>query len=416
VHAPDYPEALEVWWLSCAARLVADEAATEEARWSVLAAALARLCEGFTSDRAAGLAGYAARDDDLAAYGLFYFPQSYVRMRLLLAETEARGAAATVDRPLRVLDLGAGLGAATAAAAAHAAATRPDAAVEIVAVDRAPAALALLRAWFGDLAPALFPCARLETRAADAASPTAAEAGPWDLVLASMTVNEIFEHRTEADLRAWAEDLLERLAPDGRLIICEPGTPASARRLQTLRDAWAAEGSVTVLAPCPHHAPCPMLVDPGAWCHDVRRWNAPASAWRINRHTHLALDVLRFSLLAVEKTPRAAEAAEATEAAPDAARLVAPPFATAGRIVFRGCAANGALETYETLTRALSREARQELAALERGDRVRWTLERRLGDGRWRASVADHTPSDAAAAPNGASPAGTSPCGGAMGH
>jgi len=381
--APAYPEALERWWLRRAADAVGARGSEAE-RWSAMESALAELCAAFTTERAAGLGGYSERPEALAAYGLYYFPQSYARMRRLLAEAGPAPADADAGGPpLRALDLGAGAGAAAAAAAAHWTELAPRRPLEIVAADRAPAALAALRALFDEVGGALWPRARAAVRVADIADPAAAaEGGPWDVMLVSLALNELFEGRPAADAQAWVCALLPRLAPGGRLVVCEPGTPPAARRLQFLRDAIAADGRWTIRAPCPHGAPCPMRSDPRAWCHDVRRWPPPPAARRINRRLRLPLHLLRHSLLIVENAPAPRPPAGA---APTPARLVAPPFETAGRVVFRGCAATGALETYETLTRGLDRAARARLAGLERGDVVAWDLERRLGDGRWRA-------------------------------
>ena len=379
----DYPDALERWWLRRAAAVVG-ACGSDAQRWAAMESALAELCAAFTSDRAGSLAGYFERPEALAAYGLYYFPQSYARLRRLLAEAGAEAAPAAADRrPRRILDLGAGSGAAAAAAAAHATQIAPERPLEITAADRATAALDAFRALFDEAVPALWPRARVALRATDIADPAAAARGePWDWILVSMSLNELFEGWPETAALAWVQALLERLTPGGQLLICEPGTPAAARRLQWIRDAIAADGRWRIRAPCPHRAPCPMRRDPDAWCHDVRRWTPPAAARRINRRLHLPLELLRYSLLVVEN---AADPNPPAAAAASPARLVAPPFATAGRVVFRGCAANGALETYETLTRGLDRAARASLTALERGDVIAWDLERRLGDGRWRA-------------------------------
>lgn len=378
-----YPDVLERWWLHRAADAVHARGG-EEARWTALEAALAQLCAAFTSDRSGSLAKYSSHPETIAAYGLYYFPQSFVRMRHVLTESgtppSLSGAAAT---PMRVLDLGAGVGAASAAVAAHLAETHPSRPATIVAVDRAPLALEALRGLFADVGRRLWPATPVTTRCADISSVAdATDGGPWDGILVSFALNELFEGRDDRAALTWVRALLGQLTPGGRLFVCEPGTPVAARRLQVLRDALAAEGRWTLCAPCPHRAPCPMLPDPSAWCHDVRSWTPPPAARRLNRRLHLPLDVLRYSLLVMENTP---ESRPAVAEAPSPARLVAPPFLTAGRVVYRGCAATGVLETYETLTRGRDRAARERLTSRERGDIVEWALERRLGDGRWRA-------------------------------
>ena len=54
-----------------------------------------------------------SKDPELTlGYGLFYFPQSFLRIQFPLVEILERGWNPPVDRPIRILDLGAGVGAA----------------------------------------------------------------------------------------------------------------------------------------------------------------------------------------------------------------------------------------------------------------------------------------------------------------
>lgn len=79
------------------------------------------------------------------------------------------------------------------------------------------------------------------------------------------------------------QQLWERTAAGGVLLLVEPGTPAGAAHIQRARTqlleaaagAAAAGGSgasqAHVVAPCPHDGTCPMEGRP-SWCHFVQRF------------------------------------------------------------------------------------------------------------------------------------------------
>lgn len=79
-----------------------------------------------------------------------------------------------------------------------------------------------------------------------------------DLVLASYALAEI----SAADLDRVVANLWS--ACDGLLALVEPGTPAGYARILTARSALI-EAGAAVVAPCPHHAECPLA--PPDWCH-----------------------------------------------------------------------------------------------------------------------------------------------------
>lgn len=111
-----YPGALESWWLAEAARrMQLKDPAEVLARLEPL---VSELSDSFTTERAAGFAAYARRPFAWLAYSLFYFPQTFMRMRWIAQEAVCRLQPAPPpdrQRPLRVLDLGSGTGAASAA-------------------------------------------------------------------------------------------------------------------------------------------------------------------------------------------------------------------------------------------------------------------------------------------------------------
>ncbi len=361
-----YPAELETFWLERASRFLAT--AEPAAVLDRVRPEVARLSDLFTVARPGAFHRYG--DEELArlAYGLFFFPQTYVRTRMVMRECLSGNRwSPPADRPVQVLDLGAGLGAGLLAAA-HELAGRP---LALSALDHAAGSLEALQALF---AQQRLP---VETRAGQLLAPLAGSSC-WDLILCSFALNEALEDQPDTALPAWARGLLERLHPGGLLVLVEPALDAAAERLEALRDALAAEGTGRIIAPCLHHLPCPLRQEGRVYCHEVRRWRMPDSVAYLNRKLFRDLQVLKFCFLAVLNAGRDALAPD-----PARVRLVAPVDEQNGKLVTRGCAADGQAHTYEVLNRNLSCGERAALCALERGTRLCWPGPlQRLGDGR----------------------------------
>jgi SAM-dependent methyltransferase len=183
---------------------------------------------------------------------LFFFPRD-----------AAKGAAAVRDlpapagRPLRILDLGAGLGATTLGALR----TWGLPPAQITAVEADPdacAALPEVLAGLGEL--------RVIRGTLDDAL-----TGTWDLILFGQVLCELQRSRPAEERVATHAALLARarglLAADGAVVVVEPALRVGTRHLQSVRDALAADG-IQAFAPCTHGAPCPMLPRQGDWCHE----------------------------------------------------------------------------------------------------------------------------------------------------
>lgn len=366
----DYPVELATWWLAAARR---ETGLDEDACLMSLEADVAQLSDLFTTDRPATFRDYAADTRLRLAYGLFFFPQTFIRVRLIAREWLA-AAGVPKARPLRVLDLGCGTGASTLAVA-HA--LQPHA-LNLTAVDHSPESLACLGRIFADLAP-LWPDATLATRVGHAAQDGLS--GPFDLIVASFVLNELFPPPGDQACQTWLAAQLARLAPDGALMIVEPAGQATSPRLQRLRNMLAFGGMARILAPCPHNRPCPMIGAACGWCHDVRRWRVPDTVNRLNRRLFRSVHDLKHSLLVLTR-PDAAVPPTPWHGDPACFRMIGPMSRVKGRLVTRGCCGDGALRDVELMTRGMTRPQENVLTGWDRGDRVRATHARLLGDGR----------------------------------
>lgn len=279
--------------------------------------------------RAGGTSAAVIRGEaDALAYALSRLPATYAACAVALAEA-ARLAPGFA--PARLLDAGAGPGAATWAAA------------ETWDLDHVT--------WLDASAPFLELAARLgregpkplrapEVLVADLASP-----GPWpraDLVTASYALAEIAPERQREVVRAlWA-------ASEGLLVLVEPGTPAGYGRILAAREALIADGA-DILAPCPHAEACP-LASPD-WCHFSVR--LPRSRdHRLMKAAEVPFEDEKFAYLI---------AARAGVAPRDRrARVLAPPRAGKGATVFKLCGPQG-LES-----RAVARRDKAAFGAVRR--------------------------------------------------
>jgi hypothetical protein len=146
----------------------------------------------------------------------------------------------TLPAPRRVLDMGAGTG-----AASRVTRTRwPEA--EVVSVDRV-AGPGIVRA---DVTRGLRP---------------SGVGGTFDLIVAAHLLNELpldLEGRTRLVL-GWCRELL---ADQGAVVLVEPALRATSRALLGVRDRLIAAG-LFVEAPCLWQGPCPALVRERDFCH-----------------------------------------------------------------------------------------------------------------------------------------------------
>jgi hypothetical protein len=215
-----------------------------------------------------------------------------------------------LDRPLRVLDLGAGLGASTWGLARALKAAGASGGVDATWIDTDAEALelgaALLRARVGAADAVEI---RLQSRAGALGS--ASGLGRFDVVLLGQVLSELDvaspdEVRLPRHVELVRSLLVDRCVEDGAggaLVVIEPALRDRARHLHRVRDALAATG-VPVFAPCLHSAPCPALARETDWCHEDLEVDLPAWLWPVARAAGLRREGLTFSYLVLHRGGR----------------------------------------------------------------------------------------------------------------
>lgn len=165
-----------------------------------------------------------------------------------------------------------------------------------------------------------------------------------DLVILSYSVGELTHSGMMALIeKSWKAAQL--------LVIIEPGTPAGFERIRLIRRQLIELGGHLV-APCPHHAACPMTEKD--WCHFAARVERSSFHRRLKGGT-LPYEDEKFSYVAASKT---------TYPLPSA-RILRAPLHRSGHSVFTLCTEEGVKQA--TVSKRTPEEYKQ-ARKLEWGD------------------------------------------------
>jgi ribosomal protein RSM22 (predicted rRNA methylase) len=355
-----------------------------------LAPAVAELSRAYN----AGLAEGKRTKLPIDARSAFSFPRDVPKGAAAVRELVVSGALAIPsDRPLRVIDLGAGLGAMTwglvRALAAHGATGR----VEALLVDEDKDVLAraeeIGRAARTVLGPGPIEL-EITTRVLSLASiaplvrPRAI--APADVVLLGQVLSEIDPANVDTrieDHASLVRTILGTLvAADGALVIVEPALRDRTRHLHAIRDRLLASGplpdadgaSVSVFAPCLHAKSCPALAHETEWCHEDLAVDLPPWVVPLARAAGLRWQGLTFSYLVLRKDgrvllPRSSSNRE--DASPRYRfRIISDPIVTKGKSELFVCEDSGNRSRIRRLDRDEGKEKGAAFGDLRRGDVV----------------------------------------------
>ncbi len=285
----------------------------------------------------------------LSAYLQYFLPVNLAKIRSLLEELPRDGTRKQEDRPLRVLDVGAGPGTASLAVLEwwldHG---RNPSEMNVIALDHSRSALSVARSLWRVVAGtkqatgATFGVhlGDLE-RQTEVQRALAACGGQTDLILVGNVLNESFTNDRDPVGRRVkiVARLLQHLVDVGSLIIVEPALREPTRALHALRDRVVGEGLATVYSPCLHDHACPAMLHPEDWCHEERHWQPPASVVAFDRKVGFIKDALKFSYLVLRKDGRTI-----VPRAPTLIRVVSEQRRFKGELRVWGCGETGRRE------------------------------------------------------------------------
>jgi ribosomal protein RSM22 (predicted rRNA methylase) len=285
-------------------------------------------------------------DAERAAYLVVRAPATFAAVTAALDELRARRPECPVKR---VLDVGAGPG-----AASWAALTMFDEVKEITLVERDRGFAALGREILDAAAPARPQTTAITWKQVDLGRDWVSrgdgdgDSATYDLVLISYALGELI-----ADVRARVLDAAWRAtSADGALVVVEPGTP---RHFQGVLDTrtWLLTHGATIVAPCPHAAACPMAAA-GDWCHFSARVPRSKEHRRLKGGS-LSYEDEKFSYLIATRSVMPASSPS---------RIVRHPYVEKGRITLTRCTTDATIATTP-----ISRHDRE---AFRRARKARW--------------------------------------------
>lgn len=262
---------------------------------------------------------------EAVAYSLVRMPATFGAVSSALEN----GRSALPDRPLTLLDVGAGSGAASWAADGQLELA------EVTCLERETAMRQLGQELMRVGSPAL---KNAYWKKFDIVLETFP--GQADLVIASYLLNELSDLQIKkAALRLWE-------ASKEALLLVEPGTPVGFRQLKELRDLLL-QSDAHIAAPCPGDCPCPLSDED--WCHFTCRV-ARSRIHRILKSGDAPYEDEKFSYLLLTKNT----------CTPAQSRVLRHPRVDTGRITLQLCTAEGlCCRTFRKKDGSLYRQARK---------------------------------------------------------
>ncbi|HUJ17423.1 MAG TPA: small ribosomal subunit Rsm22 family protein [Nitrospirota bacterium] len=304
-----------------------------------LAESVKQLSKLLTSDRESLPAAYLKDPQLRTAYLRYYLPANMKKVHLALTDLSLHPEWLLSRPRLRVLDLGAGPGTALLGLLAFFAQRQQRPSITCVAVDRVAENLRIAEDLFNSYRTNKKLDASLKTIRGDIESAEFAAEEPFDLVIFSNVLNELFpfdEDRTARRIDIVNTALSKSLAEGGSCIIIEPALRETSRDLLEVRDGLLQQGFF-VFSPCLIGTKCPACENPRDWCHEDIPWDPPQLIKQIDKLAGLRKDSLKFSYLVLRKDSRSLS----DMFGPDAYRVVSEPLITKGKIEFYLCGLEG---------------------------------------------------------------------------
>lgn len=375
-RADYYPRSLETYWVNQVVKAFPEDFRDDALR--KLHEPIQSLSDLFTRDRPKTYKDYGNADAALLGYGIFYYPQTWTRCRFPLIEAaELRGWRAPTSRPVKVLDIGAGMGAASSSLAQLCIQRYGSPSAEITMVDHSSQALAQTHALRAAMESEGLSIS-LTTRRADLRSREALpkpKESTFDIIVISFALNEAFGEHKEKQAVAWLRKLKPLLNEGGLLLLIEPAQRVQSECLHRISDALVKSAVFHAWGPQLHNGPCPAHYDGKYWSHEVREWTPPQSLKEVNKHLWRSVETLKFSY-----TLLGTHAPNDFEASPSFFRLASPMSKMKGHYLATGIATDGQKYTYDIPTRGYNKDELTQLEAIERGDVIEVAELEKLSD------------------------------------
>ncbi len=231
----------------------------------------------------------------LVAKVMYFLISDAPKVFLILRELYERYGSKPYDL-LRVVDVGAGVGATSAGLLLSLDPAKVQA-VRLHGFDADERALRMWKVIVREVAKLAGVALESESQVTDLTqSSEVSTTRSFDLCLAQAVVNELPFAAAEADrLRT---DWILNWATRGTTIVIEPALRETTRKLHAARDSILADGRAVVLAPCLHLERCPMLAAGDRdWCHEMRQWNPTPRVAKVQALTRRRDERTKYSFI-----------------------------------------------------------------------------------------------------------------------
>lgn len=261
-----------------------------------------RISDGFTQDRRKMKSNYYETKEARSGYLLYFHLANVQRVLAVLKEMFSEG---LPQKPLRVLDMGAGMGAVAWALKVYS--EKFGLKIEsIVMTDKNKNTLhesqLLWESWMKEHetpTPAQFKIMDV----ADPRTPAQLKKmGQFDVVFFANMINELgFEPTQMAKmLKFYEKDMLN--PQTGKLVLVEPALLSTSKKLTHLRDVCLETWENSFISyPCFHSEYCPLNKEKRDWCHFDVEWDPPLMRKKIERFLDHRPGKLKFSYVVFEK-------------------------------------------------------------------------------------------------------------------
>ncbi len=280
---------------------------------------VAELNAAFTVDRSELPKNYLNRKEHRSGYLLYFLPANALKVRALLHEVDWQKRFEAPTAELSVLDVGCGPGTGLFGTLAFLedrcarVPGRKDIRLRWMLVDQNRQTLQDAVALHGLLLDALrlkhkdwTIHSEVRTAYGDLEREARRLIGPdrVDLVLGLNLLNEL----PFASRKTLAQSLLRHaVKDDGFLLLMEPALQGTTRSLMEVRDAIVADQVGSVVSPCLHQAPCPMIrAGNRDWCHTYIPWKRPAWIEKIDQMVGIRKDYLKCAYFILSRRPSVA--------------------------------------------------------------------------------------------------------------
>jgi hypothetical protein len=190
--------------------------------------------------------------------------------------------------------------------------------------------------------------------------------GQFEIIILGNLLNEMIESgHALSDLAEWVRSLISLLTRDGVLFLIEPALRKTSRNLLDLRNRIASINAASIIAPCLHQRPCPIMTPEGSekdWCHQEKEWGAPAWIENIDQRIGMKKDALKYSYLILSRP------GEAPHHQPENWRMVSEMMETKGKRDAFLCNETGRIRFY--LLGKETSDLNQLFTGLKRGDLI----------------------------------------------